>query len=144
MKNNSIKIGNQEFPTRTFNVIINGDERRITIGISSLNKVLNWENNPVHKYIDQTIYFYVKDDDILLPANDICENCLYEPIEFVSEEGEFMVEKLVDVSLRTRVVVNANSTEEEIIQIARPKFLDKVHNELMENLKGIYWMISII
>lgn len=138
MKNNSIKIGNQEFPTRTFNVIIDGDERQITIGTSSLNEALDWQNDPLHEQIDQTIYFYVEDEDIFLPAKEICESCLDEPVEFVSEEGEFMVAKLVDVSLRTRVVVNANSTDEEIVQIAKPKFLDKIHNELMENLEEIY------
>ena len=137
MKNNSIKIGNQEFPTRTLNVIIDGDERQITIGTSSLNKALNWENDPVHESIDQTIYFYVDDEDIYRPAKQICEDCLDEPCEFIEEIGEFMVAHLVDFSLRTRVVVNANATDDQIIQTARPKIITKVHNELGENLDEV-------
>jgi len=49
-----------------------------------------------------------------------------------------MVARLVDFSLRTRVVVNANATDDEIVVEAKPKIIDKVHNELGENLEEIH------
>lgn len=45
--------------------------------------------------------------------------------------------KLVYVSLMTRVVVDVDATDEEILEAARPKFLEKVNTELMENLEDI-------
>lgn len=45
--------------------------------------------------------------------------------------------KLVYVSLMTRVVVDVDATDEEILEAARPKLLEKVNTELMENLEDI-------
>jgi hypothetical protein len=47
------------------------------------------------------------------------------------------VVKLVYVSLMTRVVVDDNATDEQIVEAARSKFIDKVTNELFENLEDI-------
>lgn len=47
------------------------------------------------------------------------------------------VAKLVYISLATRVVVDENATEEDILNSARPKFIVKVQEELGENLEEI-------
>lgn len=47
------------------------------------------------------------------------------------------VVKLVYVSLMTRVVVDDNATDEQIVEAAQSKFIDKVTNELFENLEDI-------
>jgi hypothetical protein len=47
------------------------------------------------------------------------------------------VAKLVMVSLMTRVVVDEIATDEEILNKARPKFIEKVNMELGENLEEI-------
>jgi hypothetical protein len=47
------------------------------------------------------------------------------------------VAKLVMVSLMTRVVVDENDTEEQIIEASRLKFLSKIENELGEHIELI-------
>jgi hypothetical protein len=47
------------------------------------------------------------------------------------------VAKLVYYSFVTRVIVDENATEEEIIQASKTKMLDKVKNELGENIEEI-------
>ena len=47
------------------------------------------------------------------------------------------VAKLVLVSLMTRVVVDENATDEQILDAARPNFIEKVNTELGENLEEI-------
>lgn len=47
------------------------------------------------------------------------------------------VAKLVYISLATRVVVDENATEDEILNAARSKFIVKVQEELGENLEEI-------
>ena len=47
------------------------------------------------------------------------------------------VAKLVLVSFMTRVVVDETATDEQILDLARPKFLEKVIHELHENLEEI-------
>lgn len=47
------------------------------------------------------------------------------------------VAKLVTVSLTTRVVVNEDASEQDIIDKASKNLVDKVHNELMENIEAI-------
>lgn len=47
------------------------------------------------------------------------------------------VAKLVYVSLVTRVVVDENATDEQIVEASKSKFIDKVNTELMENLEEI-------
>lgn len=48
-----------------------------------------------------------------------------------------LVAKLVYYSLVTRVLVDENATDEEIIEASKDKILDKVNNELGENLEDI-------
>jgi hypothetical protein len=47
------------------------------------------------------------------------------------------VAKLVYVSFMTRVIVDEDATEEEILGAARPNFIEKVQTELSENLEEI-------
>lgn len=49
------------------------------------------------------------------------------------------VAKLVYVSLATRVIVDENASEEEILNTARPKFIEKVVNELSEHIEDIWY-----
>ena len=47
------------------------------------------------------------------------------------------VAKLVLVSLMARVVVDESATDKQILDEARPKFIEKVNTELGENLDNI-------
>jgi hypothetical protein len=48
------------------------------------------------------------------------------------------VAKLVVVSFITRVIVDENATDMEIIEAAKPRILEKIHkNEIGENLEEI-------
>lgn len=47
------------------------------------------------------------------------------------------VAKLVTISLMTRVVVDENASDENIMEIAKQKFIEKVKNEALENLEEI-------
>jgi hypothetical protein len=47
------------------------------------------------------------------------------------------VAKLVSVCFQTRVVVEKSATDEDILDVARPKFVEKVRTELGEHLEGI-------
>jgi hypothetical protein len=45
---------------------------------------------------------------------------------------------LVRVSFMTRIVVEENATEEEVIEKAKEKFIEKINNELQENIEDVY------
>jgi uncharacterized protein YbcI len=47
------------------------------------------------------------------------------------------VAKLVYVSLATRVVVDENATDEQILEAARANFIEKIQTELSEHLEEI-------
>ncbi len=47
------------------------------------------------------------------------------------------VAKLVYVSMVTRVIVDEDATDEQIIQASKNSFVEKVRNELGENLEEI-------
>ena len=48
------------------------------------------------------------------------------------------VAKLVCVSLMTRVIVDENATDEEIMQKARPQFVEKLNEDgLLDHLESI-------
>jgi hypothetical protein len=48
------------------------------------------------------------------------------------------VAKVVTISLMTRVIVDENATDEQIVDAAKSKFIEKINNnELMENLEDI-------
>jgi hypothetical protein len=48
------------------------------------------------------------------------------------------VAKIVCISLMTRVIVDENATDEQIVELAKGKFIEKIEGELLENLEGIY------
>lgn len=47
------------------------------------------------------------------------------------------VAKLVTISLMTRVIVDENATDEQIMDAAKPKFIEKIKEEALENLEDI-------
>jgi hypothetical protein len=47
------------------------------------------------------------------------------------------VAKLVSVSLMTRVIVDENASESEILELAGIKLAEKIQNELTEHLESI-------
>jgi hypothetical protein len=47
------------------------------------------------------------------------------------------VAKLVYVSLATRVIVDEDATEEQILEAAKHLFIDKVQTELGDNIEDI-------
>lgn len=55
---------------------------------------------------------------------------------FYPKKGK--VAKLVTISLTTRVVVDEDASEEEIIELSRKNFFDKINLELSENIEEIY------
>jgi hypothetical protein len=48
-----------------------------------------------------------------------------------------LVAKLVSVSLMTRVIVDENASESEILELAGIKLSEKIQNELTEHLESI-------
>jgi len=48
------------------------------------------------------------------------------------------VAKLVECSLMTRVVVDENATEDEIIASSRARFIDIINTSLGDNIEEIY------
>ena len=86
---NTVTFKGQEYPTRTFEVIIEGDERTITIATESLSEAMGDDKeveDTEANDLDCEIYFYVLDNQIELDAEEICQHHLDEPMEFVSEE----------------------------------------------------------
>ena len=49
------------------------------------------------------------------------------------------VAKIVCVSLMTRVIVDEDATDEQIAELAKGKFIEKIEGELLENLEEIYY-----
>jgi|688.fasta_scaffold121655_7 hypothetical protein len=47
------------------------------------------------------------------------------------------IAKLVTITLTTRVIVNEDDTEDDIMALALPRLTDKLINEPFENLEGI-------
>lgn len=47
------------------------------------------------------------------------------------------VAKLVYVSFLTRVIVDENATETQILEASKPKFIQKVQDDIAENLEEI-------
>lgn len=86
---NTITFQGKEYPTRTFNVMFEGEKHTYTIATDSLYDALGDDKE---KYgteaneIDNEIYFYVEDEVIGLDATEICQDYLDEPMEFISEE----------------------------------------------------------
>lgn len=75
----------KEYPTRDFRVEMpDGSIMDITIATESLENVLDIEN-PRDSDIDEEIYFYVEDHLIDLPAEEICQEHLDEPLKLIEE-----------------------------------------------------------
>ena len=55
----------------------------------------------------------------------------------MKEDSMTKVAKLVYYSFVTRVVVDEDATDEQIIQASRDNMLEKINNELGENLEEI-------
>ena len=86
---NTITYKKTKYPTRTFNVICEGEERTYTIATDSLynaieDKIEKWGSR--ENDIDYQIYFYVEDEVINLSAEEICKNHLDIEMTFVNEE----------------------------------------------------------
>jgi len=87
----TINYKGKEYPTRTFNVICEGDERTYTIATDSLAEAIGINDEydgtlgDEEENIDQSIYFYVEDEVINLDAEEICKDHLDVEMEFVSE-----------------------------------------------------------
>ncbi len=47
------------------------------------------------------------------------------------------VAKLVTVSFTTRVVVNEEATDSDILEVAKEKFVEQVNNDIHDNLISI-------
>ena len=47
------------------------------------------------------------------------------------------VAKLVYMSMATRVIVNQDATEEQILEVARSKFIEKCRTDLGDNIEEI-------
>jgi hypothetical protein len=86
---NTITFNGKEYPTRTFKVMFEGSKHTYKIATDSLYDALG-DDKEIHgseaNEIDNEIYFYVEDDVINLDAVEICQDCLDEPMEFISEE----------------------------------------------------------
>ena len=81
-----IKYKNNNYPSRTFMVELEGDTQEIMISVHSLSNAMGIkkeENNTEEQDIDDDIYFYVLDREIENDAKDICENHLDIPMKFL-------------------------------------------------------------
>jgi hypothetical protein len=47
------------------------------------------------------------------------------------------IAKLVTLTLQTRVVVEEGTDDEEVMELARPKFADKIKYEYLENIEEV-------
>lgn len=87
-KPNVVVYKGVDYPTRTFEVLIDDEEETITIATQSLIDKLG-DNVEVdesqEQYIDNEIYFYVEDEFFNLDPRVICASHLDEEIEFVEE-----------------------------------------------------------
>lgn len=86
---NKITFKGKEYPTRTFVVEFDEMQHTYTIATESLAEALG-----VHgakdltgraEQIDNEIYYYVEDEQIKLGADEICNDHLDIPMEFVKE-----------------------------------------------------------
>lgn len=86
---NKVTFRSKEYPVRTFEVIIDGEEETIVIATESLSEAMLNDDGDTYDNegynLDNEIYFYVSDEIINLDASKICEEHLDEPMEFVKE-----------------------------------------------------------
>lgn len=81
----------KEYPTRTFEVKYEGEKHTHTIATESLATAIGIDDDydgslgDEEENIDQSIYFYVEDEVLLLDAKEICLEHLDIPMKFISE-----------------------------------------------------------
>lgn len=76
----------KEYPTREFRVEMpDGSIMDITIATESLQNALDIVDYPSDDSLDEEIYFYVEDHLIDLPAEEICQKHLDEPLKLIEE-----------------------------------------------------------
>jgi hypothetical protein len=84
-----IKFKGKEYPTRTFVVEFDEMQHTYTIATESLAEALGVHSGEDltgrAEDIDQSIYYYVEDDQIELGADEICNDLLDIPMEFIKE-----------------------------------------------------------
>lgn len=84
----TVRYNGKDYLTRTFEVINDGFKESITIADEALMKafgddIAKWGDEANN--IDEQIYFYLEVEKLELPASEIAEKHLDEPMEFVSE-----------------------------------------------------------
>ena len=88
---NTVTYKGKVYVTRTFDVILEGEKKRITIAIDTLENTLLDEGglldemNKEAEALDNEIYFYLEGELITLSGKEICEKHLDEPMKFVRE-----------------------------------------------------------
>ena len=86
---NKITFKGQEYPTRTFVTLFEGREATYTIATESLAEALGIHSDEGlvgrAEDIDQSIYYYVEDEQIELGADEICNDLLDVSMEFIKE-----------------------------------------------------------
>ena len=76
----------EEYPVRTLVVEYDNKQMGITLGVESLAKAMDYDfDRPGNQVVDNEIYFYVEDEILELPAEEICKNHLDIPMSFISE-----------------------------------------------------------
>jgi hypothetical protein len=86
---NVIEYKGKQYPTRFF--IVNSpefdEEQTIRIGTYSLNSDLGDAGSfgEEEELVDDEIYYYIDDSDFELTGEEICENHLDIPMEFIEE-----------------------------------------------------------
>ena len=75
------------YPTRTFNVVVEGNQRQYKIATDSLYEALNKDVfGAEENKIDNQIYYYVEEGVIEMDAELICKDFLDVEMKFISEQ----------------------------------------------------------
>lgn len=91
---NTISYKGKEYPIRTLTAKYQGHTNTMFISVESLSLAIGINDDydgtlgEEEEGIDQSIYFYVPDEVIELPAFEICKDCLDVPMEFIKDEDD--------------------------------------------------------
>jgi hypothetical protein len=93
----SIEYKGKRYPTRLF-IVDNpefGEHQTIRIATDSLDVAMGGysKHSEEETEVDDQIYFYIGDEAIELPPEEICENHLDVPMKFIEEISEEYLEK---------------------------------------------------